>query len=214
MTIQTEDILKLLLALALGGLIGAEREYRDKAAGLRTLMFICAGSALFTIFSSRLAANIDAADPTRIAAQIVTGIGFLGGGVILRERGEIHGLTTASTIWLVAALGVGVGGGQYLFSTLSAIFIMATLLIFPFVEAWMGRLRQVYTYEVTAPASHDKYWRLCQAFRENKLSVIVSKQVRTGDQMVCTWTVTGRSKNHQRMMEALFDDPEIKEFKM
>ncbi|MCJ7512079.1 MAG: MgtC/SapB family protein [Anaerolineales bacterium] len=97
-----EDLLKLGLAVMAGGLIGIEREYRDKAAGLRTLIFICLGAALFTILSSRLAGDND---PTRIAAGIVAGVGFLGAGVILREGGRVVGLTTAAAIWHTTALG-------------------------------------------------------------------------------------------------------------
>jgi putative Mg2+ transporter-C (MgtC) family protein len=214
MQIFPEDILKLLLALALGGLIGAEREFRDKAAGFRTLMFISAGSALFTIFSVRIASGGGGGDPARIAAQIVSGIGFLGAGVILRERGEIRGLTTAATIWLAAALGVGVGIGQYLFSTLAAGFILLALLVFPYAEMLIGSIRQVNTYRVVAISSHDKFDALTQAFRENRLHILTTKRTRQGASMVVTWTVSGQAKNHNRMVELLFDDPEIQEFEM
>lgn len=99
--ILTEDLIKLGVAILVGGIIGAEREFRDKAAGFRTLILITVGSTLFTIFSLRM-------DPgfaqTRIAANIVTGIGFLGAGAIIREHGRVGGLTTAATIWLSAAL--------------------------------------------------------------------------------------------------------------
>jgi putative Mg2+ transporter-C (MgtC) family protein len=104
MYLSMEDVVKIILAVAAGGLIGLEREFRDKAAGFRTLIFICMGAALFTIFSARLAGTND---PTRIAANIVSGVGFLGAGVILREGGRVIGLTTAATIWLTAALGIG-----------------------------------------------------------------------------------------------------------
>ncbi|HQN43268.1 MAG TPA: MgtC/SapB family protein, partial [Anaerolineaceae bacterium] len=97
MYLQPEDLLKIVLAVLVGGLIGIEREYRDKAAGFRTLIFICVGAALFTILSVRLAGD---KDPTRIAASIVTGVGFLGAGVILRDGGRVIGLTTAAAIWL------------------------------------------------------------------------------------------------------------------
>ena len=96
----SEDIFKILLAIGIGGAIGLEREYRDKAAGFRTLIFICVGATLFAMLSSKLAGD---RDPTRIAANIVSGVGFLGAGVILRDGGRVVGLTTAATIWLVAA---------------------------------------------------------------------------------------------------------------
>ena len=94
MLFQPEDLLKLLLAVLAGGLIGSEREYRDKAAGFRTLIFICVGATLFTILSYSMAT---AGDPNRIAAGTVTGVGFLGAGVIMRDKGRVIGLTTAPT---------------------------------------------------------------------------------------------------------------------
>ena len=96
----------MLLAMLIGGLIGAEREFRDKAAGFRTIIFICVGSTMFTILSAKIGG---AQDPSRIAASIVTGVGFIGAGAILQERERVIGLTTASTIWIAAALGMGIG---------------------------------------------------------------------------------------------------------
>jgi putative Mg2+ transporter-C (MgtC) family protein len=91
-----------------GGIIGAEREFRHRAAGFRTIILICLGSTLFTMFSLRLGG---ATSPVRIVAHMVTGVGFLCAGVILEEGRRIVGLTTASTIWFTAALGMGIGGG-------------------------------------------------------------------------------------------------------
>jgi len=115
MGLYSEEILKLAIAVVVGGLIGTEREIQDKAAGFRTLILICVGVTLFTIFSL----HIDPANsPSRIAANIVTGIGFLGAGAIMREGGCIAGLTTAALIWLVAALGMGIGAGEYMLGVL------------------------------------------------------------------------------------------------
>jgi putative Mg2+ transporter-C (MgtC) family protein len=120
-----------LLAALLGGLLGFERELRQKSAGLRTHMLIAIGSALFTLMSYELA---DAAggDPGRIAAQIVTGIGFLGAGAIIRRDGDIHGLTTAATIWVNAAVGVAAGGGEYHLAFMATgVTLVALLLLHP-----------------------------------------------------------------------------------
>jgi putative Mg2+ transporter-C (MgtC) family protein len=215
MYIQTEDILKLLLALALGGMIGIEREMRDKAAGFRTLMFICSGATLFTIFSvrfSQFGATDLGGDPARIAAQIVSGIGFLGAGVILREHGEIRGLTTASTIWLVAAIGMGVGGGQYLFSVAATGIILLALWIFPSLERMMGTISQVRTYRVTTQTNREKYQALSDQFDKYGLHVISSRRVRHEDKMICYWIVAGRPRSHEVVIDALFEDPEIIEF--
>ena len=104
-----EDAIRLGIALVIGGLIGAEREYHGKAAGLRTMIMICVGSTLFTMISDRIGGSGD-----RIAANIVNGIGFLGAGIIFREDSRVKGLTTAATVWVVSALGMCVGAGQYM----------------------------------------------------------------------------------------------------
>lgn len=110
---------KLLIAILAGGGIGLEREMRGKPAGLRTNILICLGSALLMDLSIRITQDSGVGDPGRIAAQVVTGIGFLGAGTILHTRGAITGLTSAATIWVVAAIGLTVGAG-YHFEALGA----------------------------------------------------------------------------------------------
>lgn len=133
------DVAKILVSIVVGGLIGLEREYRDKAAGFRTLIFICLGSTLFTIFSVDLGAGDG--DASRVASNIVTGVGFLGAGAIIQDRGRVKGLTTAATIWLVAALGVGVGVGAYALVATVTVLTLVVLMAFPAVEAWVDRRR-------------------------------------------------------------------------
>ena len=210
MTLIPEDLFRLLLAILIGGMIGAERELRDKTAGLRTLMFISAGSMLFTLMSMRLSTmNGAAADPARIAAQIVSGIGFLGAGAIIREGGEIQGLTTAATIWLVAALGMGVGAGQYLFSMTAGIMILLVLLFFPSVEHFMGRLHQVQTYRITFRYSAEKMQALSDLFRSSGLRFMTLHHGRKNDEVVCIWRVRGSTAAHQAVLDALMIDPDI-----
>jgi putative Mg2+ transporter-C (MgtC) family protein len=115
-----EALLRIVVAAALGGAVGIERELRDREAGFRTHMLVSIGSALFTIVSAYAfrdflvsGAAVVRADPTRIAAQIVTGIGFLGAGAIIRQGLAVRGLTTAATLWVVAAIGMAVGAGYY-----------------------------------------------------------------------------------------------------
>src|SRR5256885_5924731 len=115
--------LKLFLAAVLGGLIGLERELRDKPAGLRTNILICLGSTLFMSISTRVA-EVLGGDPTRIAAQIITGIGFLGAGAVLHSHGFVLGLTTAATIWVVAGLGVGLWCGVFLCAAVFSLFVI------------------------------------------------------------------------------------------
>src|ERR1051326_137039 len=104
--------IRLILAAIFGGIIGLEREVRDKPAGLRTNILICVGSALFMSLSTRVA-QLLGGDPTRIAAQIISGIGFLGAGAVLHSHGFVLGLTTAATIWVVAGVGMALGSGMY-----------------------------------------------------------------------------------------------------
>ena len=127
-----EVVLRLLIAAGLCGLIGLEREARDQAAGLRTHMILGVGAALFTLVSAYGFGEFRSAsgfDPTRIAAQIVSGVGFLGAGAILRYGNDVRGVTTAATLWTAAAIGTAVGAG-YLFGALSAtVIVLLTLLV-------------------------------------------------------------------------------------
>lgn len=130
-------LLRLLLAAALGALLGLEREYRRKPAGLRTNILIALGSALFALVSIEIGRV--SGTPDRIAAQIVTGIGFLGAGAILRGRGNVHGLTTAATIWVNAAIGVAAGAGLFAVASLAAGLTLAVLTVLPPLETYFDR---------------------------------------------------------------------------
>ncbi|MFQ6034604.1 MAG: MgtC/SapB family protein, partial [Sedimentisphaerales bacterium] len=122
-----DDVLSIILAVVLGAAIGLERELRHKAAGLRTNVLICLGAAVFTIISRRMAAG-QQDSLTRIAAQIVTGVGFLGAGAIIVDRGGIHGLTTAATIWLVASIGMACGAHFYKLAVISTLIAIGILI--------------------------------------------------------------------------------------
>lgn len=132
---QTELIKRLLLAGAIGGLLGAERELRRKSAGFRTNILIALGCAVFTIVSMSIAG----ADPGRIAAQIVTGVGFLGAGAIMRNDGGVHGLTTAATVWVNAALGTAAGAGLYRLSIIGAAITIGVLAVLGPIEGAIER---------------------------------------------------------------------------
>lgn len=119
--------LRILLAAVLGGVVGYERRRADKPVGLRTLVLISVGAALFTVISIYAFGD---GDPSRVASGIVTGIGFLGAGAIIRRRqGGIEGITTAATIWVVAAIGLAAGAGFYLIATVTTVIVMLVLLL-------------------------------------------------------------------------------------
>jgi putative Mg2+ transporter-C (MgtC) family protein len=128
--LRLDLLLKLGLAVLLGGAVGLERELSGKPAGLRTNILICLGSALLMDLSINIgigANGVRYGDPGRIAAQVVTGIGFLGAGTILQARGAVVGLTTAATIWVVAAIGLLVGAGQYVEATGGTVLVFVVL---------------------------------------------------------------------------------------
>ncbi len=127
-------VVRLLLAGGLGAVLGTEREFRRKPAGLRTNILIALGAALFTITSILMAGAGGSSD--RVAAQVVTGIGFLGAGAILRYRGSVHGMTTAATIWVNAAIGMAAGVGAFSLAVAATLITLVVLLVLPFIEAW------------------------------------------------------------------------------
>jgi putative Mg2+ transporter-C (MgtC) family protein len=127
---ELDMMLRLLLAVVFGGAIGYIREIKRKAAGLRTHILVCLGSSIFTIVSIMMAQSSTAVDPSRIAAGVVTGIGFIGAGAIFQSGGNVMGLTTAASIWVAAAIGVAAGAGLYevaTFSTLLSIIVIQLL---------------------------------------------------------------------------------------
>jgi putative Mg2+ transporter-C (MgtC) family protein len=134
-----ELVRRLLTAALLGALIGFEREMKHKSAGLRTNVLISLGTALFTVMSLELAEG-SGADPGRLAAQIVTGIGFLGAGAIMRTNSGVQGLTTAATVWVNAAVGVAAGGGKYHLAFIATAVTLAALLILQPVERLIAKL--------------------------------------------------------------------------
>jgi putative Mg2+ transporter-C (MgtC) family protein len=131
-----EVLLRVFVAAALGGAIGVERELRERQAGLRTHLVVSVGAALFTLVSAYGFSNFDGkVDPTRIAAQIVSGIGFLGAGAIIRQGLSVRGLTTAASLWLVAAIGMAAGAGYWdgaLIATLGALLTLGPLRVVAF----------------------------------------------------------------------------------
>lgn len=131
---ELELSLRLVIATVLGGIFGFERESRHKPAGLRTHTLVCLGAAIFTIagiYGFPVVFGTDSlirnTDPARIAAQVVTGVGFIGGGIIFKEKDHIAGITTAASIWLTAGLGVAVGSGLYILTLVSALLGLASL---------------------------------------------------------------------------------------
>lgn len=149
--IDIELGIRLIISFALGAAIGLEREYHSKAAGLRTMIMICLGSTIFTEISIILGG----ANPDRIAANIVTGVGFLGAGVIFKDGLSVSGITTATTIWISAAMGMAVGAGQYFIAVVSTGVIILVLSLFNNLQRFVEKLHQVRTYKVSVPLNTE-----------------------------------------------------------
>jgi putative Mg2+ transporter-C (MgtC) family protein len=147
-------VTKLLMAIICGGVIGLERELSRKAAGLRTNVLICLGSALVMIVSRHIGGGAPYTDPARLVAQVITGIGFLGAGVILQARGSITGLTTAATIFVVGAVGITIGEGMFGLALLSTALIFIVLVVLRKVERFIIKRQRLFHYSLktTNPA--------------------------------------------------------------
>lgn len=145
---------RLLVAAVLGGIIGVDREYKHRPAGIRTNMFMAMGACLFTVLSLSLGGA--PSEQTRIAAQVITGIGFIGAGSILHERRDlVTGLTTAATIFVVAAIGMAVGGGEYLTAVFTTALALTALFVLGRMERQLNLKLMICIYEVSGPSAED-----------------------------------------------------------
>lgn len=149
----TSSITRLLMAAILGGLIGLQREWKHRAAGLRTNLFICFGAAMFTLLSERLAGV--PSDAARIAAQIIPGIGFIGAGSILHNRGLTTGLTSAATIFVVASIGMAAGGGLYVTAMFATGLVLLALFALGQIEETFNLKILTSSYEVTGSSADE-----------------------------------------------------------
>jgi putative Mg2+ transporter-C (MgtC) family protein len=195
-------VVRLVLAAILGGIIGLERETKHKPAGLRTQMFICFGSALFTLLSDELA-SAHGGDHTRIAAQIIPGIGFIGAGSILHSRGLVTGLTTAATLFVVASVGMAAGGGLYLtavFATLVVVLVLFTLGRF---EDRFSLKLLIYTYEVSGANPEDMQAEVNNILASEHRIMENIRIARGREQVRIQFSVDGNAREQERMLERL-----------
>jgi putative Mg2+ transporter-C (MgtC) family protein len=148
MQFDWQDLVRLLCACAAGAVVGLERELSRKPAGLRTNVMICLGAALFTLLSVRIAHGSTAHDPGRIAAQVVTGVGFIGAGAILHARGSVVGLTTAAGIWLVASIGMAFGAGALALGSVATLLSLGVLVGLGMLEDRLVRWRTTAKFHI------------------------------------------------------------------
>jgi putative Mg2+ transporter-C (MgtC) family protein len=198
-----EIVFKLLLASLLGGIIGLERELSHKPAGLRTNMFICLGSALFTILSEQVAQRFGApADGARIAAQLIPGIGFIGAGAILRDRGSVVGLTTAATIFVNASIGMAVGAGMYWTAVFCALMILGALLLLGWVEERLLK-RRLITARITSVGPDMPMNKLREALDAMDLKMQNFQLYRDGADFVAQFDVAITQAQQDKLLAQL-----------
>ncbi|MGH7648913.1 MAG: MgtC/SapB family protein [Gemmatimonadaceae bacterium] len=206
--VRLELLVKLVVAVLLGGAVGLEREMSGKPAGLRTTILICVGAALFTHLSvtigqvSLTPAGQPYGDVTRIAAQIVTGIGFLGAGAILHGRGSIVGLTTAATIWVVAAIGMATGVGAYVEAVGTTVLVCLVLVGLRPIERKMVSVRRTVTatLRVTPNTDFDSF---DEVFRASGVHVISRRTFDHVGDRTFELTLVGPSKRFDVLVDAL-----------
>jgi putative Mg2+ transporter-C (MgtC) family protein len=144
MNLLSEEIVQLLLSVLIGGIIGIEREYSNKSAGFRTMILICLGSTMLTIISE----HISRASEDRLAANIITGIGFIGAGVIFKEGFTVTGITTAAAIWVTSALGMAIGSHDYVLAGVGTLITIVVLFLFEYLQAIIDRLHNIRRYKI------------------------------------------------------------------
>jgi putative Mg2+ transporter-C (MgtC) family protein len=207
MELLPEDIFKLLLSFVIGCIIGTEREYRSKSAGLRTMILIAVGSTLFTILSIKISS-----DAGRIAANIVTGIGFIGAGIIFRENNRVVGITTAAIVWVTAALGMGIGAGFYEVSIASFVISGLSLVVLTPVQRFIRKKSQIRNYRLMCVYQMKTLKTYEELFKQYELKILRGEQNRSQNHITGSWTLQGPQIKHDQLTAQLLNDPEVLEF--
>lgn len=206
--ITQSEVNKFLIATLLCALIGTEREFRGKQAGLKTMIMIGLGATLFTLLSIKIGLN----SQDRIASNIVTGIGFLGAGVIFKEDNKVTGLTTACVIWIVAAIGMAIGAGYYEQAIGVTGVTLTALLVFPFVERFVESHWTKRTYRIVKRYDNESLDNYEEYLRTSKLKLHRGKQELSNGIISGTWTAVGTPKNHKKFVDKMLRDKKILEF--
>ena len=208
-------MLRLILAIALGGIIGLEREASQKPAGLRTHILISVSAAMMMVLSQLMLAGKEAggSDMLRVAAAVITGMGFIGAGTIIQSQGMVHGLTTASTLWTVAGLGLVVGAGYYLVGVLFAVLVIATLVLFRRVEETHLK-KTLYHYHLKIKDSPDILVNLRKLIFHLGLKLAELNLKKERNVSIVTLSFSSSEEKERQFNQSLFDMGEILEIKI
>lgn len=208
MDINYETALQLLISFVIGTAIGMEREYRSKAAGLRTMIMICFGSTIFTEISISLGEST----PDRIASTIITGIGFLGAGVIFKDGLSINGITTATTIWIAAALGMAVGAGEYFIALFGLVVVLIILSSLEGVERYIVRMHQARSYKITFEQDKLFVQRFEEELRKLKLRFQKTRDIKGQPDYMVAYEIYGSEAKLETLNVFLKSEARVKTY--
>lgn len=205
-----EEIGRIILAAVFGAILGFEREWKGKSAGFRTQMLVCVGAALFTEVSYHMSMLNDVSDATRIASNIVTGIGFLGAGLIFKNELTVYGLTTAATTWVSAAVGMAAGSGNYGLAAGTTILAWIILVMLQYLERRMQKFKDIRNYKITfgsfnipALPSYRDY------FTEDAVKLKESKMEKENGKLVLNVKIRASEKMHEDAIRKMLADDNV-----
>ena len=210
LSIYFEEAAQVSFAFVVGAIIGIEREFRSKPAGFRTMILICVGSCLYTIISKENVVSTD-----RIASNIVTGIGFIGAGVIFKEGISVNGLTTAALIWVTAALGMAIGYHNYPLAIVVSIIVVITLFVLEPVQRFINKLHRVKDYRIRTALVGKKFKEeFEQFFSSNDMTFRCMKTVKEDNDAVYLYRISSPDRNYDAVNNFLLTHAEVKSFEV
>lgn len=206
---MSEELYRLFLALLAGVILGIEREYQNKFAGIRTMALISVGSALFTLLSQHIGG---AGNPDRIASNVLTGIGFIGAGVIFKNDVNLNGLTTAATIWVAAAMGMSIGAGYFVIGFTTLGIALSALIVLRYLQNMLNQLHQVRVYKFSFQLDKLQLSELEQEFRGHRINFKKLKEFRSVNNSICVYELSGRVVMLEKLNEKLMSQNLIDSF--
>ena len=210
-SIYFEEAAQVTVAFVIGAVIGLEREFRSKPAGFRTMILICVGSCLYTILSKEMATG----STDRIASNIVTGIGFIGAGVIFKEGITVNGLTTAALIWITAALGMAIGFHNYPLAILVSSMVVIVLFVLEPVQRFINKLHRVKDYKIrTVELGNNFRKELELFFNSHDLTYRCMKIVKENNDAVYLYRISSPDRNYDAVNQFLLHHKEVNSFEV
>jgi len=209
--IKEDQLLKVGVALVMGAMLGLEREYKRKTAGMRTITLICVSCTLFTILSAELGYPNS---PDRVASNILTGVGFIGAGVIFKGNFTIDGITTAATIWIAAALGMAIGMSQYWLAGFALVGSLLILTALEYVEAYIPRINDRRFYAVKYDMDKEPCIDMQSIFTAHKLKYVREAVERKDGMVQEKYAARGTLKNLNLLDSYLYDNKDIQELEI